>query len=108
MNAVERMTYYGYHLGQEASYTKGISVPPKNWPLNGAIEFSNVDIRYGPELPLALKNVSFSIAANEKIGVCGRTGSGKSSLIKALFRTVECSAGKITIDGLITKNLGIL
>ena len=63
--------------------------PADNWPTEGALSYRDVWMRYRPELPAVLKGVSFDIAAGEKIGICGRTGSGKSSLIVALFRIVE-------------------
>ena len=63
--------------------------PADDWPTEGAIEFKEVWMRYRPELDPVLKGVSFRVAAGEKIGIVGRTGSGKSSLIVALFRIVE-------------------
>jgi ATP-binding cassette, subfamily C (CFTR/MRP), member 1 len=71
-----------------------------NWPSVGCIELSNVVMRYRPELPLVLRGVSLKIPGGKKVGVCGRTGAGKSSLMLALFRIVECEAGsQILIDG---------
>ncbi|KAI4197560.1 MAG: hypothetical protein LQ348_002135 [Seirophora lacunosa] len=72
--------------------------PPKDWPASGAIEFRNVHASYD-DARNVLKNLTLSIRAGEKVGVCGRTGSGKSSLIMALFRMIELKAGSITIDG---------
>jgi ABC-type multidrug transport system fused ATPase/permease subunit len=62
---------------------------PLNWPSNGDIEAQNLDVRYRPELPPVLHGLSFRIAGREKVGVCGRTGCGKSTLMMALFRIVE-------------------
>ena len=73
--------------------------PPSLWPSQGAIQFENVSASYDSS-NLILKNLSLSIQAGEKIGICGRTGSGKSSLIMAIFRMIELSGGKITIDGI--------
>ncbi|ETV90679.1 hypothetical protein H310_14573 [Aphanomyces invadans] len=56
-------------------------------------------MRYRSHLDLVLKNVSFTVQAGEKVGICGRTGSGKSSLMAALFRMVEATDGRIRIDG---------
>lgn len=69
------------------------------WPRTGAVVFENVIMRYRDELPAVLKGVSFQIASGEKVGICGRTGSGKSSLMSVLFRVVECAGGRVLIDG---------
>lgn len=72
-----------------------------NWrPSDGEIEFDNVNLRYRPNLPLVLKDVSFLIHPREKIGIVGRTGGGKSSLIVSLMRLVESASGCIRIDGM--------
>jgi len=63
--------------------------PEDNWPMEGRLSYRGVWMRYRPELPPVLKGVTFNIAAGDKIGICGRTGSGKSSLIVSLFRIVE-------------------
>ncbi|KAL8732959.1 MAG: hypothetical protein Q9166_002357 [cf. Caloplaca sp. 2 TL-2023] len=72
--------------------------PPKDWPAQGAIDFHGVSATYD-DIRNVLKNLTLSIQPGEKIGVCGRTGSGKSSLIMAIFRMVELKTGSITIDG---------
>ncbi|KAK2719862.1 hypothetical protein QYM36_005364 [Artemia franciscana] len=82
-------------------------VPPKNWPNSGEVEFIEVRLRYRANLPLALNRVSFKIRCNEKVGIVGRTGSGKSTLISALFRLVEIEAGSIRIDGINIKDVGL-
>lgn len=61
---------------------------PEGWPSAGAISVSQLCMRYRPGLPLVLRGVSFEIGAGEKVGLVGRTGSGKSSLFLALFRWV--------------------
>lgn len=75
--------------------------PPKGWPANGAIEFDNLSASYNSSgNDLVLKGVSLSIKAGEKIAVCGRTGSGKTSLIMSLFRMVNSlPTGSIRVDG---------
>jgi len=76
--------------------------PPPNWPSSGAIEFSNLSATYnhtGSREDLVLNNVSLSIKAGEKIGIVGRTGSGKTSLIMTLFRILDLQAGSISVDG---------
>eukprot|EP00936_MAST-01D_sp_MAST-1D-sp1_P003049 g3049.t1 len=70
-----------------------------NWsPCEGALELHDVQMRYAPDLPLVLDGVSLKIEAGTKVGVVGRTGAGKSSLVLAVFRMMELDAGKITID----------
>ncbi len=80
---------------------------PTNWPARGAIEFRNVRMRYRPELELVLRGVSASVRAGEKIGIVGRTGAGKSSLMVALFRICELSGGgenEGDVDGALSKS----
>lgn len=80
--------------------------PPANWPNSGKCEFENMSMQYFPDEPSVLKNLTFTVNAREKIGVVGRTGAGKSSIIGALFRMTECS-GVIRIDGIDTKSIGL-
>nr|CAB3219635.1 multidrug resistance-associated protein 5-like [Phallusia mammillata] len=81
--------------------------PLENWPNNGNIRFENVSMRYREDLPLVLREVDIIIKAKEKIGIVGRTGSGKSSLGIALFRLMELSEGRICIDGFDTSEIGL-
>ncbi|KAF8216283.1 multidrug resistance-associated ABC transporter [Mycena galopus ATCC 62051] len=78
-----------------------------HWPQQGKIEFQNYSTRYRPELDLVLKDISLTIAPAEKLGVCGRTGAGKSSLLLALFRIIEGVEGSIVIDGVDLKTIGL-
>ena len=82
----------------------------KNWPSRGRIEIKDYSCRYRPETPIILKNVNLTINPGEKIGIVGRTGSGKSSLIISLARIIEPLTGAIYIDGvdLQTVNLEFL
>ncbi|KAF4621625.1 hypothetical protein D9613_012586 [Agrocybe pediades] len=105
MNAVERVLHYT-ELESEAA-TKTPNDPPESWPSEGAIEFKDVDLAYREGLPLVLKGVSFEVKPGEKIGIVGRTGAGKSSLLQALFRTVELRNGKIVIDGCDISQIGL-
>ncbi|KAL9610623.1 MAG: hypothetical protein Q9167_004697 [Letrouitia subvulpina] len=74
--------------------------PPQDWPSEGNIEISNITATYTPSSPRkALDGVSLSIQAGQTIGICGRTGSGKSSLVLALYRMLDLTSGTITIDG---------
>lgn len=78
-----------------------------DWPSRGEIVLREVSMRYRPELPVVLKSISFSINAGERVGIVGRTGSGKSSILQALMRTVEIDSGSISIDGVDTSRLGL-
>lgn len=64
-------------------------------------------MRYRPNTPLVLKGITLDIKGGEKVGVVGRTGSGKSTLIQVLFRLVEPSGGRIVIDGIDICTLGL-
>ena len=77
---------------------------PDSWPTEGAIVGTNVQMRYR-DGPLVLKGVDFSIRGGEKLGIAGRTGSGKSSLMIALFRIQELAEGTMYIDGINTKTI---
>ncbi|KZV93978.1 hypothetical protein EXIGLDRAFT_645578 [Exidia glandulosa HHB12029] len=82
--------------------------PPANWPSHeSGIEFNNVAIKYAPELDPVLKNVSFEIQPREKIGLVGRTGSGKSTMVLSLFRFVDPAEGSIIIDGVDITSIGV-
>ncbi|KAK2963511.1 putative Canalicular multispecific organic anion transporter 2 [Blattamonas nauphoetae] len=87
MTSFERVDFYASKLPQEA---KGHELEvPDSWPERGDVTFDRVKYKYRPGLPFVLKGVDFEIHGGEKIGVCGRTGAGKSSLLFALFRLVE-------------------
>eukprot|EP00913_Durusdinium_trenchii_P002361 g2179.t1 len=80
---------------------------PNSWPTSGSIEFQNVFLRYRPELPTVLNGLSLEIRSREKIGICGRTGAGKSSVLNLLLRIVEAESGCVKVDGLDIKTLGL-
>lgn len=73
---------------------------PEVWPVNGQIELKNYSAKYKPDNEVVLKDLSFKINPGEKVGVVGRTGSGKSTLCLCLFRILEAHEGQILIDGL--------
>lgn len=107
MVAVERILQYS-----ELPSEKPLSLPlppgfPENWPEVGAIEIKNLEIRYRPDLPLVLRDVTFSVEGGQKIGVVGRTGSGKSTLIQVLFRIIEPLQGTVFIDGINICEIGL-
>ena len=68
---------------------------------------SPFSMRYRPELDLVLRNISFTVRPGEKLGIVGRTGSGKSSTLLSLFRVIEPAGGTILIDGVDTTTLGL-
>jgi ABC-type multidrug transport system fused ATPase/permease subunit len=74
--------------------------PPVTWPLEGSIIFQDASIAYDPTAPPILRHITLNIPSASKLGICGRTGSGKSSLILALLRMVEIQSGDIIIDGI--------
>eukprot|EP01016_Furgasonia_blochmanni_P006658 TRINITY_DN12679_c0_g3_i1.p1 TRINITY_DN12679_c0_g3~~TRINITY_DN12679_c0_g3_i1.p1 ORF type:complete len:506 (+),score=73.61 TRINITY_DN12679_c0_g3_i1:69-1520(+) len=80
---------------------------PARWPTMGNVAFDRYSVRYRENLPLVLKNVSLSIRCGEKIGVVGRTGAGKSSMILALLRLLEADSGRILIDGVNIAEIGL-
>ncbi|KAI5832858.1 P-loop containing nucleoside triphosphate hydrolase protein [Schizophyllum commune Tattone D] len=105
MNAVERILNYS-ELPAEAPPTTPED-PPADWPSQGRIEFKDVEMAYRPGLPLVLKGVSFTIEPGEKVGIVGRTGAGKSTVIQALFRMTELRSGSIEVDGYDTSKIGL-
>ncbi|XP_030247831.1 ATP-binding cassette sub-family C member 5 isoform X2 [Sparus aurata] len=105
--SVERIHHYIQSLSQEApARVKGRS-PPADWPQQGELVLQDVDMRYQENLPLVLNKISCSIRPKEKVGIVGRTGSGKSSLGVALFRLVESCGGSILIDGVDISDIGL-
>ncbi|KAJ3481401.1 hypothetical protein NLI96_g7684 [Meripilus lineatus] len=104
-NAVERILHYTKLESEGELVTP--EDPPPTWPEQGGIQFKDVKLSYRPGLPLILKGVTFDIRPGEKVGVVGRTGAGKSSLLQALFRIVNIQDGTIVIDGYNTRNIGL-
>lgn len=110
MNSVERLAYYASELPQEAPHeagTEGKVAAPEGWPARGAVEINNLKLRYREGLDLVLKGLTIDIKAGERVGVVGRTGAGKSSLMIALLRLVEAAEGTITVDGVDLASLGL-
>lgn len=77
------------------------------WPKEGAIEFRNYSVKYRPDTAIVLKNLNFKINPGEKVGICGRTGSGKSTLCLSVFRILEPAIGSIFIDGVDICKIGL-
>ncbi|GFQ66175.1 hypothetical protein TNCT_86262 [Trichonephila clavata] len=106
MTSVERVIEYS-NLAPEADLdSEKDKKPPKDWPKKGYIIYQNVNLRYAPDEPPVLKNLNFEIYPEEKIGIVGRTGAGKSSMIATLFRMTE-PEGEVKIDGICTKDIGL-
>ncbi|TYJ05084.1 hypothetical protein E1A91_A12G141900v1 [Gossypium mustelinum] len=106
MVSVERIKQFS-SIQPEAAWHNKNHLPPPNWPAHGNVELKDLQVRYRPSTPLVLKGITLSINGGEKIGVVGRTGSGKSTLIQAFFRLVEPTAGKIIIDDIDICMLGL-
>ncbi|KAF7715755.1 Uncharacterized protein PECH_006200 [Penicillium ucsense] len=96
MNATERVIEYS---NIELENQGGVDAPAA-WPTEGRLEVNDLVVGYAPDLPPVLKGLSFTVEKNQRVGVVGRTGAGKSSLTLALFRFLEAREGEILIDGL--------
>ena len=79
----------------------------KNWPKNGIISFKNYNTSYRPDTPIILKNINYIFGEGEKIGIVGRTGSGKSSLVLAMARIIEPKSGSISIDNINIQKINL-
>uniref|UniRef100_A0A668AHI6 ATP-binding cassette sub-family C member 5 n=1 Tax=Myripristis murdjan TaxID=586833 RepID=A0A668AHI6_9TELE len=97
-NSVERLLEYNTDCESEAPRELKRGQVPDDWPQEGAITFQDYKMRYRKNTPIVLNGLQLHIKAGEKLGIVGRTGSGKSSLGVALFRLVEPAAGTIVID----------
>ena len=98
------------------AYTKIISERPEKldkddelgeWPSEGGIKFEDYSVQYRPETEIVLKKLNFEIEPKEKIGIVGRTGSGKSTIALCLFRILEAKEGKILIDNTDISEVGL-
>ncbi|KAH9003059.1 ABC transporter [Lactarius hatsudake] len=107
MNSVERLVYYARDLEQEPPHEIPEQRPRAPWPSKGRLEINEAVLKYRPELPLVLKGLTMSVEGGEKIGIVGRTGAGKSSIMVALFRIVELVSGSISIDGVDISRIGL-
>ncbi|XP_005998910.1 LOW QUALITY PROTEIN: ATP-binding cassette sub-family C member 9 [Latimeria chalumnae] len=99
MGAVKKVNSF---LSTESENYEGTMDPsqiPEDWPQHGEIKIQNLCVRYDTSLKPVLKHVTAYIKPGQKVGICGRTGSGKSSLSLAFFRMVDIFEGKIVIDG---------
>uniref|UniRef100_A0A182V3W3 Uncharacterized protein n=1 Tax=Anopheles merus TaxID=30066 RepID=A0A182V3W3_ANOME len=108
MTSVERVVEYDNVDPEPALEAPADKKPPKEWPQEGRIRFEKVTLRYSPDTDsdLVLRDLQFEIEPREKIGIVGRTGAGKSSLINALFR-LSYNGGSILIDTRDTSQMGL-
>jgi ATP-binding cassette subfamily C (CFTR/MRP) protein 1 len=109
MNSVERMLEYNAEPEEASLLTPPVAAAalPQDWPAHGALTVEKLVLRYRPDLPPVLRGISFEVASGQKIGIVGRTGSGKSSLFLALFRMVEPLSGRVLLGGADTASLGL-
>ncbi|KAL8033738.1 hypothetical protein ABFX02_13G178200 [Erythranthe guttata] len=105
-NAVERVGTY-IDLPCEGPGVIENNRPLPGWPSAGSIRFEDVVLRYRPELPPVLHGISFTISPSDKVGIVGRTGAGKSSMLNALFRIVELERGRVLIDDCDISKFGL-
>ncbi|KZT05166.1 multidrug resistance-associated ABC transporter [Laetiporus sulphureus 93-53] len=112
LNSVERVVEY-LDLPQEPPAIIENRRPPAYWPSSegpnkdSMISVEDLEIRYAPELPAVLHNVSFQLKAKERVGLLGRTGSGKSTLAMSILRFVDPTSGRIVIDGIDISTIGL-
>lgn len=106
MTSSQRVIKYT-QLDQEDELVKLTDTEKGVWPKQGAIKFENVSMKYRPTLEPSVRNLNFEIQAGMKVGVVGRTGAGKSSILQILFRLVDPSEGSVFIDGVDLKNVGL-
>ncbi|RCV09546.1 hypothetical protein SETIT_2G038400v2 [Setaria italica] len=106
MVSVERMLQY-MNIPSEPPLTTSESRPNCQWPTEGKIELRNLRVRYAPQLPFVLKGLTCILPGGKKMGIGGRTGGGKSTLIQVLFRIVDPCVGQVLIDGIDICTIGL-
>lgn len=106
MIAVERIAEYAEGLESEAPQTNNVSVAA-GWPSRGRIELKDIWASYRESLPPVLHGVSVVVEPCQKVAIVGRTGAGKSTILLALLRVIELSAGQILIDGTDISKIGL-
>ena len=103
MTSVERILEYTKLQPEKTQCV----IPDEKWPQRAVIQYENVNVRYHKGGQLVLKNLSFVVESGWKVGIVGRTGAGKSSLISSLFRLCDFIDGMITIDGQDTRTMDL-
>ncbi|MGZ5280118.1 MAG: ABC transporter C family protein, partial [Pseudobdellovibrionaceae bacterium] len=104
MTSVERLKFYSNLTSEKIM---GSETPRASWPEQGELVVDNLQAQYAPHLPLVLKGLSFRIPAGQRIGIVGRTGSGKTTLFQVLYRFIEASHGSVRIDGVDISTLDL-
>ncbi len=100
MTSIERLKFFS-NLPAEVSVMRAPAEPVREtWPEKGAIQVEGLKARYAAHLPLVLKGISFEVTPGSRVGIIGRTGSGKSTFFQSLFRFIEAEEGAIKIDGI--------
>jgi ABC-type multidrug transport system fused ATPase/permease subunit len=105
--SVERIIEYTNVAAEREPRAATLRAPPPSWPAAGRLECRQLALRYRAGLAPALNGVNFVVAAGERVGVCGRTGAGKSSVTVALLRLADAIDGQLLIDGLDTATIGL-
>ncbi|CAK1600132.1 unnamed protein product [Parnassius mnemosyne] len=106
MTSVERVLEYTKLPQEPALVIEADKTPPEDWPSEGAIQFDNLSLKYTPDGNNVLHKLHFDVRPQEKIGIVGRTGAGKSSIIQAMFRLAYLD-GSIRIDGIDISTIGL-
>ncbi|KAF7307832.1 ABC bile acid [Mycena kentingensis (nom. inval.)] len=109
LNSVERVIEY-LGLPQEPPAVIESNRPPAYWPSSSSaymVVVENLSIKYAPQLPCVIQDVSFALRAGERVGLLGRTGSGKSTLAMSLLRFTDPSSGRILLDGIDITTIGL-
>ncbi|XP_043719147.1 ABC transporter C family member 3-like isoform X1 [Telopea speciosissima] len=104
--SVERILQYT-NIPNEPPLLVEENRPGCEWPSQGKVDILDLQVRYAPHLPLVLRGLSCIFPGGMKIGIVGRTGSGKSTLVQALFRMLEPIAGQIWVDGINISEIGL-
>lgn len=107
MVSVERVLAFGKIEPEAPLELESDDGLDKSWPLEGEISVKDLAVRYRPSLPLVLDGVSFSVPSGSRVGVVGRTGSGKSTIVQTLFRLLEAESGQINVDDVNIANVGL-
>ncbi|KAJ1685309.1 hypothetical protein LUZ63_016699 [Rhynchospora breviuscula] len=105
--SVERILQYTSIPSEPPLSTKKDLLLDHSWPIEGEIALENLQVRYAPQLPFVLRGLSCTFPGAMKTGIVGRTGSGKSTLIQALFRIVDPTIGRILIDNVDICTIGL-